>query len=77
MIISALLVVYYGISDSKGVVSFVVSMISGVGAITLWIPAFKAYSKIKQYIYGWIEPQLYEKNLNKQQREIDRLKHLL
>ena len=37
----------------------------------------KTYSKINQYIYGWIEPRIYEKNLNKRQGEIDRLQNML
>lgn len=77
MIISTALVVYYGINDSKGFIALVVAIISGVSTITLWIPAFKAYSKIRRYIYGWLEPQIYEKNLGKRQEEIDRLQNML
>ena len=77
MIISTVLVVYYGLNESKGFVALAVAMISGVSTITLWIPAFKTYSKINQYIYGWIEPRIYEKNLNKRQGEIDRLQNML
>ena len=51
--------------------------IYGPSTITLWIPAFKTYSKINQYIYGCIEPRIYEKNLNKRQGEIDRLQNML
>ena len=77
MVISIALVVYYGINNSKGFVALAVAVISGASTITLWIPAFKAYSKIKQYIFGWIEPQIYEKNLSKRQGEIDRLQDML
>ena len=77
MVISTALVVYYGINNSKGFVALAVAVISGVSTITLWIPAFKAYSKIKQYIFGWIETQIYEKNLSKRQGEIDRLQDML
>lgn len=77
MIISAVLVVYYGLNESKGFVALAVAMISGVSTITLWIPAFKTYSKINQYIYGWIEPRIYERKLNKRQGEIDRLQNML
>lgn len=77
MIVSTLLVVYYGLNNSKGYVALVVAVISGASTITLWLPAFKALSKIEKYVYGRIEPRLYEKYLSDQQRQIDRLQEML
>ena len=76
-VISTLLVVYYGIKDAKGFVALTVALISGVSTIALWIPAFKAHAIIQKNIYCRLEPRLYERNLRRQQKEIDTLQEVL
>ena len=77
MIATAAATVIVGIGSSPGILTFVVALISGFSAATLWLPLMKVGAWVENRLFNKIEGTLYIKELARVTPQIQVLEDLL
>ena len=77
MIATAIATVIVGISSSSGILTFIVALISGLSAATLWLPLMKVGNLLENRLFNKIEGTLYIKELARVTPQIQVLEDLL
>ncbi len=63
MFATTIATVIVGISSSSGILTFIVALISGLSAATLWLPLMKVGNLLENRLFNKIEGTLYIKEL--------------
>lgn len=77
MIVSAVVTVATGVNDSKGIMSLAAIIISGGGAVSLWVPLLKLGKKLQDFVFIHTEGKMYMKELEKISPQIKLLEDIL
>ena len=77
MIVSAVVTVATGVNDSKGIISLAAIIISGGGAVSLWVPLLKLGKKLQDFVFIHTEGKMYMKELEKISPQIKLLEDIL
>lgn len=77
MIVSAVVTVSTGVNGSKGIISLVAIIISGGGAVSLWVPLLNLGKKLQDFVFTHTEGKMYMKELEKISPQIKVLEDIL
>ena len=77
MFATTIATVIVGISSSSGILTFIVALISGLSAATLWLPLMKVGNLLENRLFNKIEGTLYIKELARVAPQIQVLEDLL
>lgn len=77
MIATAAATVIVGIGSSSGILTFVVALISGFSAATLWLPLMKVGACVENRLFNKIEGTIYIKELTRITPQVQVLEALL
>ena len=77
MIATAAATVIVGIGSSSGILTFVVALISGFSAATLWLPLMKVGACVENRLFNKIEGTIYIKELARITPQVQVLEALL